>query len=370
MIRKYIKSFILKRIVRKSDKAISTSFYRELYSKCNLKRLSHQQYKDIQNYFQNYSGKKVNSRYHEYYYSMTGYYSEKYIPDTLYFNYIDPYLNDHRMIPAYLDKNGYHGLFPEVKQPELLLSNINGYYYHKDMVVTKQEAVRICSELPDAIIKPALDSCQGKNVVRFTSEEGKINNAGLTVQQLFEKFGQNFLIQKTIHQHPVMESLNPSSVNTIRVLTLRREDEIICLSAIVRIGRKGAIVDNGHAGGYCCGIKENGQLKENGFICVTGECKQKTDHGTILGNIVVPGFRRIVETAKRLHLKLPYLNLIGWDFCVDDKNEIVLIEFNTNSSIDIMQLCNGPVFGDYTEEILRKVSGSHLHLLIKHSLEK
>ena len=55
---------------------------------------------------------------------------------------------------------------------------------------------------------------------------------------------------------------------------------------------------------------------------------------------------------------------------MDDKNEIVLIEFNTNSSIDIMQLCNGPVFGDYTEEILRKVSGSHLHLLIKHSLEK
>ena len=44
------------------------------------------------------------------------------------------------------------------------------------MVVTKQDAVRICSELPDAIIKPALDSCQGKNVVRFTSEEGRINS--------------------------------------------------------------------------------------------------------------------------------------------------------------------------------------------------
>ncbi len=370
MVRKYVKILLLKRIARCNERRIWASFYHEIYSKCRIKKMSSLQYKQIQDYYKKNWGKRINTGYHEYYYSMTGIFSEKYIPDTLYFDFIDPCLNNHRMVAACVDKNGYRKLFPEVKQPDLILSNINGYYYHEDTAITEQKAIEICSELPDAIIKPSLDSCQGKNVARFESKGGLTNLDGLTVQQLLKKYDRNFLVQKTIHQHPVMESLNPSSVNTVRVLTLRRENEIICLSAIVRIGREGSVVDNGHAGGYCCGVDESGQLKENGFICATGECRQKTDQGTVLKNVTVPYFNHIVETAKNLHFKLPYLNLVGWDFCVDDKNEIVLIEFNTNSALDIMQLCNGPVFGDYTEEILRKISGSHFNIQINRFLER
>lgn len=369
MIRKYVKSLLLKRMAGNSERAILNSFYHELYSKCSIKKLSQQQKKHIQDYYKENWGNRINICYHEYYYSMAGIFSEKYIPDTLSFSMIDPYLNNHKMVAAYVDKNSYRRLFPEVKQPDLILSNINGYYYHEGVAITEQKAIEICSDLPDAIIKPSLDSCQGKNVVRFESKGGVTDKDGLSIQHLFKKYDQNFLVQKTIHQHPVMGSLNPSSVNTIRVLTLRRENEIICLSAIVRIGREGAVVDNGHVGGYCCGIGENGQLKENGFICATGECKQKTDRGTVLKDVTIPYFNDIVETAKRLHLKLPYLNLVGWDFCVNNNNEIILIEFNTNSSIDIMQLCNGPVFGDYTGAILRKISQNRFHLHINRILK-
>ena len=52
---------------------------------------------------------------------------------------------------------------------------------------------------------------------------------------------------------------------------------------------------------------------------------------------------------------MPYLRLIGWDFTINDHNEVVFIELNDGPGIEIMQLCNGPVFGDYTDEILQEV---------------
>ena len=60
----------------------------------------------------------------------------------------------------------------------------------------------------------------------------------------------NCLIEEFIQQHPDMARLNPSSVNSIRIYTLRKRDGTpLILSASVRVGGKGAEVDNYHAGG-------------------------------------------------------------------------------------------------------------------------
>ena len=78
---------------------------------------------------------------------------------------------------------------------------------------------------------------------------------------------------------------------------------------------------------------------------------------------IIPNFEKVIKKAKELALTLPYLRLIGWDFTIDEEGEPVFIEMNTLPGIYIMQLCNGPVFGELTDELLNSVKG------VKHSLQ-
>lgn len=370
MIKKVLKSVLLKRQIKGLERSWTKSFYNELYKVCNIKRLTPEQYRLVKQYYEKNFQRKIPLLWHEYYYSMTNIFDVRFLPDGIFYPYILPNLNDQLIERGYLDKNHYEQIFPNVLQPSTILKNINGYYYKNGESITEQEAVDICSDLDVAIIKPTLDTFQGWNVRRFSSSKGKTSVDDCSVKDLFCKYGRNFIVQEAIEQHSVMASLNKTSVNTIRIVTLRRGDEIIPLSSIVRIGRAGSVVDNGHAGGYCCGIEKDGRLKERGYICQIGESRTCTDMGTSFRDVRIPLFSDIVELSKRLHLQLPYLNLIGWDFCVDSQNRIVLIEFNATPSIDIMQLCNGPFFKEYTDEMLQMAAKNVYKLEIKSVLER
>ena len=59
---------------------------------------------------------------------------------------------------------------------------------------------------------------------------------------------------------------------------------------------------------------------------------------------------RIRNGKPELHPRLPYFNLIGWDFGIDQQGEPVLIEWNR--APDLSQTAHGPAFGEMTEEIL------------------
>lgn len=49
---------------------------------------------------------------------------------------------------------------------------------------------------------------------------------------------------------------------------------------------------------------------------------------------------------------MPFQSIIGWDVCIDDSGEPLLLEWNTNP--ELSQTAVGPAFGDYTEEILQE----------------
>ena len=61
---------------------------------------------------------------------------------------------------------------------------------------------------------------------------------------------ETYLIQERIAQHEKMSRLNPSSVNTIRLVTCYRGETIEPFSAGVRLGREGNVTDNWHKGGH------------------------------------------------------------------------------------------------------------------------
>lgn len=215
--------------------------------------------------------------------------------------------------------------------------------------------IEVCSNLDEAIIKPTINSCQGRGVQLFSTEQGKLKD-GTSVEQLLAGYGEDFIIQERVKQHPFLMSLNESSLNTMRILTFRVGNEVKILSTAIRVGGKDSITDNGYGGGFCTGLEKDGTLKPHGYRLTTGEHIDKLQNDMTLEGLKVPHFDKVKAKAKELALTLPYLRIIGWDFTIDEEGEPVFIEMNTLPGIYIMQLCNGPVFGDMTDELLRSVS--------------
>lgn len=320
----------------------------------NDRDLTSAQEKEIKQYWHDLLGIDIPLDWHRYFYKRTGVYSAKYIPTSLYYTDIIGRINQMQFERAYSDKNLTELLLKDVKQPETVLKNVNGYFYHDGKNISKEEAVRVCWNMDNIIIKPSLKS-HGDGVKKFACVDGKISVDGKTMEQLFDMYEKDFIIQKVVHQHKKMNELNPSSVNTIRILTYHSGMEVIVPYTVVRIGRKGWDIDNETAGGISTKINTDGTLCKYAYGSPGNDMIEKTDLGTILEGFQVPSFDKAVAKVKQLHLMLPLFDLIGWDICIDAVGDPVLIEWNVWP--ELSQSANGPAFGDYTERILKEIWG-------------
>ena len=276
-------------------------------------------------------------------------YDPRYIPDPVWYRSVIPYFNDITMRRAYTDKSIYNLLLPDVKKPETIVKNIAGYLYNgdKEQLISREEAERICMQEEHLIIKPAVNSGRGKNITFFDREGGT-----KSIGEIFSDMNRNFVVQRIVKQHKDLARINPGSLNTVRVVSFRFKGNVYILSTLLRMGGINARVDNISAGGIACPIKPDGWLMEK---AVTRKSEWTDQHasGVKFKDIQVPGFQSIIETTKRLHAELPYFNIIGWDFAVDESGDPVMIEFNTIPEPN--QISCGPTFGNLTEEVLDDV---------------
>ncbi|MFH6773155.1 sugar-transfer associated ATP-grasp domain-containing protein [Gaetbulibacter aestuarii] len=277
----------------------------------------------------------------------------KYIPEDIFHAIINKKLNQMRQWPALLDKNLLGILFKKFNQPEIVLKNMNGFFYVDNKIVTEEIAVEtVLNQKCPMIIKPSIDSGNGQNVIVFWIKNGLTSIDNLSVIEIFRKYRKDFIIQFLVDQHEALKSLNPTSLNTLRILTYLNNDGVHILSSVIRIGKKGNFTDNVASGGIGCGIQSNGRLKEFGHF-ESGVLTTKTDTNVILKDFKVPGYNMALEHVKKMHLLIPYFKLISWDIGIDNKNEPILIEYNTyHQGIYGHQLANGPLFGSFTDEIL------------------
>lgn len=345
--------------IQASEKKLKLKHVEKVYEReikksmqlCPMKPLTKGQEADIKAYFKKHLGREVPTYWHQYLYSRNGIYSEKYIPASVYVSSIIFRLNDLQYSAAYVDKGFYDTLFPDVNRPQTFVKNINGFYYDDRKPISKEEAIYRCSNLKEAVIKPSVFGTWGQGVKLFHTDNGFIPELNMSVPDLFSQYKKSFIIQSKLEQHPDLAKLNPTSVNTIRVMSYRKENEVIILYAVIRIGRKGKVIDNETAGGIKADIDLlTGRIKGSAFGSPKEKNMPQTDSGAVLDNYLIPSFPEVLDFVKNLHLRLPYFRLIGWDISVDANGKPVMIEWNR--AAELSQVAHGPAFGDYTEEIL------------------
>lgn len=340
------------RIKKRNDmaywKKVITSNFKDL--ECHRK-LSKAQKKEVQDFYLEMIGERVPLYSHEYFYSRTGYFTKEYVPTNLYHCELVPRANDKSLAKAYCDKNVCDLLFPGENVAHYILKNMHGYYYFEGNPLSEEEAIEKCQNLQDVIFKPSLRS-KGKGVQLMSFTDGR-NEKGETVVQVFKQYKQDFLIQKRVKQHADMAALNPTSLNTIRVLSYRSGMEVLIVYSVVRIGRMGQVIDNQSAGGISTSISKDGKLGKVAFGGYSTDNILKTDTGIVLEDYQLPSYEKTIEMVKRMHLKLPYFNIIGWDMAIEEDGSPILIEINTNPGLSQSAFKSG--MGEYTERIIREL---------------
>lgn len=347
MIKKILNYIRKKREMKKWEVRITKNFKNLEHHR----KLTKEQKKEIQDFYVSMIGKKIPLYCHEYFYSRTGVFTKEYIPNNFYHCELVPRANDKTLVKAYCDKNICDMLFPNENVAHNILKNMHGYYYYEGNPVSENDAIELCGNLHDVIIKPSLRSKgYGVRLLNFTygkSEEGE------TVKQIFDKYKEDFLIQKRIVQHQDMAALNPTSLNTIRILSYRSGMEVLIIYAVVRIGRKNQIIDNQCAGGISTSISKEGRLGKYAYGGYSEDNIVETDTGVVLENYQIPSYDKVIDMVKRMHMRLPYLNIVGWDVAIEENGNPILIEINTNPGLSQSAFKSG--MGEYTERIITEL---------------
>ncbi|BAO77621.1 sugar-transfer associated ATP-grasp domain-containing protein [Winogradskyella sp. PG-2] len=266
-----------------------------------------------------------NTYWHRYYTGITGVFHEDYIPLDIFRSIISFRLNQKRQWPSLLDKNLTYKLFKEFKQPTRIVQNINGFYYVNEKIVDIKIAAEACNDKnKQYIIKPTLESGKGKMVEVFTVVNNITTIKNLNIFELFDLYHKDFIIQELVEQSNSLKILNPSSLNTLRIISYLNNDGVHILSSAVRIGEPGNRTDNFSGGGMFCGINDLGNLKSIGHT-KSGEIKEKTLAGTLLKGCEIPNYDKVLKMVCDMHIKIPYFKIVSWDIGIDKSDMPMLI---------------------------------------------
>ena len=155
---------------------------------------------------------------------------------------------------------------------------------------------------------------------------------------------KDVIFQERVIQCDVMNQLNSGAVNTMRTATCRIAGRIEVLASEVRVGTKHTgSVDNAAAGGILIGVKDDGCLREQGFVkpghSESPRIEKHPDTGITFDGFVLPDYDKAIALVRRAHELLYGIHSVGWDiaFSVDGP---VLIEGNDNWEITGLQACN------------------------------
>jgi len=152
------------------------------------------------------------------------------------------------------------------------------------------------------------------------------------------------LVQELVRQRLDIARIAPSSLNTVRVLSLlTRADEFMVIGTTMRFGRAGAFIDNWSAGGIAVGIDaESGRARETGFDKVGRPFRSHPDSGVVFSELQIDGWNELIAFAERVHRAFPFFRLLGMDLAFSEQG-IVLIEINNDADLVFQEQTSGPL---------------------------
>lgn len=175
---------------------------------------------------------------------------------------------------------------------------------------------------PTFMAKP-YDGICGKNIE-------KIDSAGKDLGELYRGFKESgqTLLEEVILQHPELSRLNPSAINTIRIVTIVRDGQPHIVFSGLRCGRAGSVVDNFVAGGMTVPIDtKTGEIHNVAVDKVGNVFAIHPDTNVAFDGFKMPNWDACLELAKRAAMRVETVRYVGWDIASTPDGP-VLVEGN------------------------------------------
>lgn len=268
----------------------------------------------------------------------------RYVTQDVYANYLLPHLSNLEGCKGLSDKNMFDVLFAGANTPEVYFRKVQGVLFSRDyQVIDLETALQTVQHEEKVVIKLSVDTKQGEGVQCVSVNE---------LEQVIAQYGKNFVVQKVIHQHLCFAVLNDSSVNIVRLTSMLLPDGVHILDSIVRIGKSGAFTDQHNVS---VGLDDQGMFRDFGTD-IKGNRVYELPNGFAFKGHGIVAYDEMKRLAVEMHGRVAQGGIIGWDFTVNEEGCVVLIEANFGHPGCIRgQECNGPLFGEKTEEIVRAI---------------
>nr|WP_275431594.1 sugar-transfer associated ATP-grasp domain-containing protein [Salinicoccus roseus] len=246
-------------------------------------------------------------------------------------------------------KNVQEQIF-DAKQPRTIVRKINNHLADSNYnTLTIDQALNLCEREEEIIIKPSTGTYGGQGIIFWNPEDGleKLKDIISSLDQL--------IIQEVVKSHKFMREINESSINTLRVVSLLVDGEPVILSSLLKMGTNGSRLDGLSAGGIIAVFEKSGSLRESA-VQIDQTVRTQHDDGFVFKGKKIPSYDALINDAKHQHNRIPYFKMVSWDYAIDESGDPVLIEANIpTGQIDIHQINNGPIFGEYTDAVLDHV---------------
>lgn len=204
----------------------------------------------------------------------------------------------------------------------------------EEFKVVLKDLFKINSPSESIIVKKTYWSYGGDKV--FKIYKNQLDNNPDLIDELYSiTIKSGYLFQEVVKQHPEIDKLNSSCLNTIRFDTYINPDgEVDVISGYLRMSFRNSHVDNITSGGLMVGINmQTGKLKKEGFSNLQDVgVKIFTEHPitkTVFLDFTIPYFSQAKDLVRKAASLMPDLRLVGWDVAIGESGP-VLIEGNSD----------------------------------------
>ena len=230
-------------------------------------------------------------------------------------------------------------------------------YLHRDYLDINNTNEKEFTEFYDkhkVLFVKDVSGYRAKGIVRCSINEG---SASELWHRLKADDRSHYIVEAEIKERDEVASFHPSSVNTLRIVTVYddKHDKVNVMGARLRMGNKGYSFDNFHYDGICANID-----LESGIITSVGYDKNDREYivhpfsGKQIVGAYIPDWDKCKAFCEKISRVVPEVRYVGWDIVPLENGEFALIEGNDNADHDLQQLHYHGMWPEY-ETILKQL---------------
>lgn len=196
----------------------------------------------------------------------------------------------------------------------------------------KEKVIEFMKKHKTFMAKPIDGGC-GKGIEKIETKNYNSFN------ELYDYLSDNhnFELEEVIEQHDEVSKIYPGSINTVRVVTILKDNVPHVICSYFRIGN-GKFVDNFNSGGMVAPVDEKSGIVQDRAIDknkVLYENHPAT--GSQIKGFQFPDWNEAIEMCKEAAKIVPQMAYVGWDVGFSKKGP-VFVEANEFPGHDIYQL--------------------------------